>query len=273
MSNVAADDHGDTPAAATDLSNANQSVAGRIDFAGDKDVFAFRPLDGLRTIVRITDRALGIKPVLRVLAQDGQTVLFEGDLASSDQDFVYAVLENRSAGTTLYAEVRDEDAGAVGGLYEISVGAAVASDPAFFTLAVAKSGSGVVVSDPAGISCGTACAHEYQESTVVTLTASPAAGSGFAGWLGACTGTGACVVTMDDSKQVTATFALLSFPFHVAACRHWEWRYRKPAGWHCMRQRLRCNLYLWPGGDAQCHTETGVGICRLVGCLHRPWHL
>ena len=40
----------------------------------------------------------------------------------------------------------------------------------------------------------------------MTLTATPEAGSVFAGWSGACTGTGDCVVTMDAVKSVTATF-------------------------------------------------------------------
>ena len=47
-----------------------------------------------------------------------------------------------------------------------------------------------------------------QQGTTVTLTATPSSGSVFAGWLGACSGTGDCVVTMDDDKSVTATFNL-----------------------------------------------------------------
>lgn len=43
-------------------------------------------------------------------------------------------------------------------------------------------------------------------STVVTLTATPASGAVFAGWSGACSGTGTCTVTMDVSRDVTATF-------------------------------------------------------------------
>jgi beta-lactam-binding protein with PASTA domain len=40
----------------------------------------------------------------------------------------------------------------------------------------------------------------------VTLAASPASGSSFTGWTGACSGTGTCTVTMDAAKSVTATF-------------------------------------------------------------------
>lgn len=41
----------------------------------------------------------------------------------------------------------------------------------------------------------------------MTLTASPDSGSVFTGWAGACIGTGACEVTMEQAKSVTANFA------------------------------------------------------------------
>ena len=56
-------------------------------------------------------------------------------------------------------------------------------------------GSGEVNSSPAGITgCGTpagVCEASYDDGTVVTLTAQPAAGSEFAGWSGGCSGAGA----------------------------------------------------------------------------------
>src|SRR5439155_17221215 len=59
---------------------------------------------------------------------------------------------------------------------------------------------------PAGITCGTTCAWSYPSGTVVTLTATPAADSTFAGWSGGCSGTGACTVTLSAATAVTATF-------------------------------------------------------------------
>ena len=67
-------------------------------------------------------------------------------------------------------------------------------------------GTGTVTSAPAGIDCGTDCSESYTENTVVSLTASPAAGSLFTGWSGACSATDSCAVTMDAAKSVTATF-------------------------------------------------------------------
>jgi YVTN family beta-propeller protein len=75
------------------------------------------------------------------------------------------------------------------------------------TVAKTGSGSGMVTSSPAGINCGTTCTAGYPAGTVVTLTATQAAGSTFSGWSGACTNAaGTCSVTMSASQSATATF-------------------------------------------------------------------
>ena len=79
-------------------------------------------------------------------------------------------------------------------------------------LSVAKNGSGAggVSSSPAGIDCGGTCSTRVNDGTSVTLTASPAPGSRFAGWSGAgCSGTGTCTVAMNADAAVTATFVQL----------------------------------------------------------------
>lgn len=78
------------------------------------------------------------------------------------------------------------------------------------TLSVFKggTGSGTVTSSPAGISCGGECAAEFEAGKVVTLAPVAAAGSEFTGWSGACSGTGACQVTMSEARSVTAGFAV-----------------------------------------------------------------
>lgn len=76
-------------------------------------------------------------------------------------------------------------------------------------------GSGVVSSTPAGISCGADCNESYTHGTLVTLTAVASVGSTFSGWSGACSGTGTCVVTMDGAKNVSATFTLQQFAMTV----------------------------------------------------------
>jgi uncharacterized repeat protein (TIGR02543 family) len=75
------------------------------------------------------------------------------------------------------------------------------------TLTVNRSGSGSVVSLPAGINCGQICSGGFTGGTAVSLTATPASGWTFAGWTGACTGTGVCTVTMNSSRTVSAQFS------------------------------------------------------------------
>lgn len=73
----------------------------------------------------------------------------------------------------------------------------------------AGAGSGTVSFSPAGTlaSCAASCVNRYKPGTEVTLTASASAGSSFGGWAGACSGTGACKVTMSEARNVTASFA------------------------------------------------------------------
>jgi alpha-tubulin suppressor-like RCC1 family protein len=84
----------------------------------------------------------------------------------------------------------------------------VGANNGMFALAVSRAGAGTgtVTSSPAGIACGATCAANFSSGAVVTLGAVPAGGSYFTGWGGACTGTGACNVTMSAVRTVTATF-------------------------------------------------------------------
>ena len=79
-----------------------------------------------------------------------------------------------------------------------------------YALTVSKNGtgSGTVTSAPAGISCGSGsgCSASYANGTSVSLSASAASGSVFTGWGGACSGSGACNVSMSQARSVTATF-------------------------------------------------------------------
>ena len=84
------------------------------------------------------------------------------------------------------------------------------------SVAFAGSGGGTVTSNPAGLSCGSACSASFALGTQVTLTPSANALSLFTGWSGACTGTGACVVTLDAAKSVTATFILQNVTLTVS---------------------------------------------------------
>jgi hypothetical protein len=58
----------------------------------------------------------------------------------------------------------------------------------------------------AGALSGT-CAVAYPSTSTVQLVATPNGASTFAGWSGACTGSGDCVVDMTEERTVNASFA------------------------------------------------------------------
>ena len=100
------------------------------------------------------------------------------------------------------------------GVVNFTVPGATPPPPTQYTLTVQGGGAGDgSVSDGGSIACtitggstsGT-CSDDFADGTSVTLTATPASGSSFAGWTGDCAGTGSCTVTMDQARSVTATF-------------------------------------------------------------------
>lgn len=93
-----------------------------------------------------------------------------------------------------------------------------------FTLSISSSPTGgTITSTPSGISCGTTCSRSFAIGTSVTLSAAPNTNYSFGGWGGACSGTGACTVTMNADTTVSATFNLqvhvsLNFGSHTGSC-------------------------------------------------------
>lgn len=75
----------------------------------------------------------------------------------------------------------------------------------FYDLDISKAGTGTGTVTADGIDCGTDCDETYDGGTVVTLTATPAIGSTFAGWSGDADCSDGSV-TMDANRACTATF-------------------------------------------------------------------
>lgn len=109
-------------------------------------------------------------------------------------------VQNTGVGTDAYSQ-----------LYSIRL---TQEEPCKASLSVTKKGTGTVSGTatesgvlglmPQEVGEGTT---ELYRSTSVTLEASPAAGSSFKGWSGACSGTGPCTVSMSETRSVEATFA------------------------------------------------------------------
>jgi uncharacterized repeat protein (TIGR03803 family) len=95
------------------------------------------------------------------------------------------------------------DSGGVGGLGVVFR----LQPPETLTVSLAGAGSGTVTSEPAGISCPGTCSAAFPIGTLVTLTATPAAGSAFTGWNGARAGTGSCSLELSSDMAVTARFS------------------------------------------------------------------
>ena len=75
------------------------------------------------------------------------------------------------------------------------------------TVSTAGTGTGLVTSNPSGISCDPICAVTFATTSSITLAATPAAGSTFAGWSGGgCAGTSTCTLAGDAPVAVMATF-------------------------------------------------------------------
>jgi hypothetical protein len=87
---------------------------------------------------------------------------------------------------------------------------------ATFKLTVTKSGTGngTVTANPPGLT--------YPAGTVVALAATPAGDSTFAGWSGACSGTGGCVVAMGSNQAVNAKFFFGTKPTCIYTYTEWS---------------------------------------------------
>ncbi len=137
-------------------------------------------------------------------AVNGLTPVPSADAGSGECDEGRSIRFTVQAGTTYHLAI-DGAAGGEGH-FELHL------HPVLRSLSVVRagSGSGSVASNLTGIDCGaggTECEHAFEDGTAVTLTATPAAGSVFAGWSGGgCSGTGPCQLTLNANATVTANF-------------------------------------------------------------------
>lgn len=87
---------------------------------------------------------------------------------------------------------------------------AAARAPHTLNVATAGSGSGTITSFPAGLDCGATCSTAVADGLVSALVATPAPGSGFAGWSGAADCADG-VISEAASVACTATFVACTY--------------------------------------------------------------
>lgn len=142
--------------------------------------------------------------VFKLDRSGAETVLHTFSASGEEGENPEAGLLIDSAGN-LYGTASAGGSGGAGVVFELAAPSVANFD---FSVVLAGNGSGIVSSSPVGIDCGTTCSADFVTGTTVALTASPAAGSAFAGWSGACSGTGACTITVSAAVSATATFTL-----------------------------------------------------------------
>jgi uncharacterized repeat protein (TIGR03803 family) len=160
---------------------------------------------------------VGCGTIFKIDSTGKEVVEYSFQNNQSDGTFPHAGLMLGSDGN-LYGTTSSAGAAGYGTIFRFTP-----SNTPIFTLSVALAGSGtgVVTSNPVGITCGAGalpqCSANFDGGTTITLTASPDSDSTLASWSGACTGAGTCSLTLSANESVTATFNLLPPDFSVSA--------------------------------------------------------
>lgn len=153
--------------------------------------------------------------------------------------------------------------------------ATFAAVPGNHALSVSITGNGSVTSTPSGISCsstGGTCSASFAAGSTVVLAGTQQLQS----WSGACTGNGACSVTMDGDRSVTATYGSSGYALTVALGGDGTGTVTSnPAGIHCTTgSATGCSYDFGPSVNSvtlsatasPASTFAGMGIGQPGGC-------
>ena len=154
--------------------------------------------------------------------------------------------------------------------------AALAADSYDLNVSFSGGGQGTVTTTDLQVTCASGCSAKYPAGSTVTLLATPAAGSVFGGWSGACSGTSStCTVTISGPTNVSATFTTAPSPSHIsipAAYRVWrirDWSVDIDVAAHANDPTIQpgavITVQLSGGlnGTKTCTTST-TGVCRIL---------
>jgi hypothetical protein len=154
------------------------------------------------------------------------------------------------------------------------VTAAFGREAVTLTVTGAGDGEGAVGASPDGIACAGAagagsgaCSAGYPSGTRVTLTATPAEGSAFGGWSGACDGAGPCLVSVTGASAVTATFTRLRAGLRVAGAGSGSGSVASTAG------GLACDVTDGAPAAEGCRIEVTLGSVVTLAATAAPGSL
>ena len=125
------DNHSNTTAGATPLLDDNSDIGGRIDFAGDVDVFQIINPDTTQDLsIRVFNMALGMLPNLVVTKASDGTELANGDISTlqSENGYLVANIAQEDLSGGVFIAISHTDANAQKGNFVVSAGPAISSD-------------------------------------------------------------------------------------------------------------------------------------------------
>ncbi|MBV6342050.1 InlB B-repeat-containing protein [Candidatus Magnetobacterium casense] len=206
-----------------------------LQMTGDRSVEAtFKKATNVKTILTVTKSGKGIvtgtyvKPTQTGTASGSVIFSWSGDIGTAtfdDPNTIVTLLANPNTGNTFDGWGGDDCSGTGSCVVQMTAAKTVSATfnklpEVSKILTLTKVGNGSVTgSYVKPIATGTESGSVLfawsgdvgtmgfdSSGAVVTLTAAADTGYTFTGWSGSCTGTGTCVVTMTESKDVTATF-------------------------------------------------------------------
>ena len=144
---------------------------------------------------------------------DGES---SGHTCDTESDLMFPSIGDEPLATKLLDPGRDDYYGHAGGWTDTQDSPWLVRLDSQAPLAVTVSGPGSVSADVPGLLCSVSCTTTWNAGQRLALSATPSAGARLVRWSGACSGAGACGLSVAPGTAVTAVFAPASFRLSVA---------------------------------------------------------
>ena len=199
----------------------------------------------LRSCVGISTAAVAAHEFLHTTGAvpDGTPHACTGDTSGhtcdSDADLMYPFIGRNGLPAKVLDPGRDDYYGHSGAWTDSQDSAWLVRLDGQAPLALTVAGPGSVDADVPGLECSASCSTTWNTGQRLVLTATPRAGAKLVRWGGACSGSGACSVTVAAGTAVSALFAPAAFRLTVRVAGRGS--VRSSGGIEC---RPRCSAAL-----------------------------